>query len=92
MFQLEISNLPICMHLHPHLEVPGAPPIDYNQKDGKDLCVSKSLASALYPIGFENEAEEIDFYGEEILKHAFVDSLDCVMQHASNILSKWGCD
>ena len=44
---------PSHLHLHPHLEVPGAPLVRYAQKDGKDLCVSKSLASALYPLGFE---------------------------------------
>ena len=80
---------PSHLHLYPHLEVPGAPPIRYKQKDGKDLCVSKSLASALHPLGFEKEAEEIDFYGEEILKGAVVDALDRVMQYARKILPKW---
>ena len=80
---------PSHLHLYPHLEVPGAPPIRYKQKDGKDLCVSKSLASALHPLGFEKEAEEIDFYGEEILKGAVVDALDRVMQYAGNIIPKW---
>ncbi len=77
---------PSHLHLHPHLEVPGAPPVQYTQKDGKDLCVSRSLASALYPLGFKKEAEEIDLFGEEILKGAVVDVLDCVMQHARTIL------
>jgi hypothetical protein len=48
--------------------------------------VSRSLASALYPLGFKKEAEEIDLFGEEILKGAVVDVLDCVMQHARTIL------
>jgi hypothetical protein len=77
------------LHLHPHLEVPGAPTVRFTQKDGKDLCVSKSLASALHSLGFENEAAQIDFYGEEILKGAVVDALDCVMLRAKNILPKW---
>ena len=51
--------------------------------------MSKSLASALYPLGFEKEAEEIDFYGEEVLKGAVVDALDRVMQHARKILPNW---
>jgi hypothetical protein len=42
--------------------------------------VSKSLASALFPLGFEKEAEKIDLFGEETLKGAVVDVLDCVMQ------------
>jgi hypothetical protein len=77
------------LHLHPHLEVPGAPTVRFTQKDGKDLCVSKSLASALHSLGFEKEAAEIDFYGEEILKGAVVDALDCVMLRARKILPKW---
>jgi hypothetical protein len=77
------------LHLHPHLEVPGAPTLCFTQKDGKDLCVSKSLASALHSLGFEKEAAEIDFFGEEILKGAVVDALDCVMLRARNILPKW---
>ena len=88
MFQLEDFK-PSYLRLHPHLEVPGALPIQYNHQDGKDLCVSKSLVSALYPLGFEIEAEEIDFYGKEILKGAVVDALDRVMQHARKILPNW---
>ncbi len=50
------SHLHLHLHLHPHLEVPGAPTSCFTQKDGKDLCVSKSLASALHSLGFEKEA------------------------------------
>ena len=77
---------PSHLHQHSHLKVPGAPPVQYTQKDGKDLCVSISLASALFPLGFEKEAEEIDLFLEETLKGAVVDVLDCVMQHARTIL------
>ena len=80
---------PSHLHQHSHLKVPGAPPVRYTQKDGKDLCVSKSLASALFPLGFEKEAEEIDLFLEETLKGAVVDVLDCVMQYAKTILPKW---
>ena len=51
--------------------------------------MSRSLASALYPLGFKKEAEEIDLFGEEILKGAVVDVLDRVMQYAKTILPKW---
>ncbi len=51
--------------------------------------MSKSLASALFPLGFEKEAEEIDLIGEETLKGAVVDVLDRVMQYARTILPKW---
>ncbi len=80
---------PSHLHQHSHLKVPGAPPVRYTQKDGKDLCVSISLASALFPLGFEKEAEEIDLFLEETLKGAVVDVLDCVMQYAKTILPKW---
>ncbi len=80
---------PSHLHQHSHLKVPGAPPVRCTQKDGKDLCVSKSLASALFPLGFEKEAEEIVLFGEETLKGAVVYVLDCVMQYARTILPKW---
>ena len=80
---------PSHLHQHSHLKVPGAPPVRYTQKDGKDLCVSKSLASALFALGFEKEAEEIDLLDEETLKGAVVDVLDRVMQYAKTILPKW---
>ncbi len=51
--------------------------------------MSKSLASALFPLGFEKEAEEIDLIGEETLKGAVVDVLDRVIQYAKTILPKW---
>ncbi len=51
--------------------------------------MSKSIASALYPLGFEKESEEIDFFGEEILQGAIVDALDCVMHHAAIMIPKW---
>ena len=51
--------------------------------------MSKSLASALNPLGFEKEAKEVDCYGEEILKGAVVDALDCVMQQTQKILPRW---
>ncbi len=51
--------------------------------------MSKSLASALFPLRFEKEAEDIDLFGEETLKGAVVDVLDRVMQYAKTILPKW---
>ena len=83
------DNKPSHLHLHPHLEFPGAPPVRYTQSNGKDLCVSKSLASALFPLGFTKEAEQIDCFGETILKGAVVEALDRVMKHARMILPRW---
>ncbi len=51
--------------------------------------MSKSLASALYQLGFEKEAEEIDLFGEETLNGAVVDVIDRVMQYAKTILPNW---
>ncbi len=61
----------------------------FNQTDGKDLCVSKSLASALYSIGFTKEAVEVDSFGEEIMKGAVVNALKKVVLHAGTVLPSW---
>ena len=74
---------------HPNLKRFGAPRVQFNQTDGKDLCVSKSLASALFAIGFEKEAVAIDSFGEEILKGAVVDALENVVKHARAVLPRW---
>jgi hypothetical protein len=72
------------------LKVIGAPKVNFNQSDGKDLCVSKSLASALYSIGLTKEAFEVDSFGEEkIMKGAVVKALYRVTQHAKTVLPFW---
>ncbi len=80
---------PSHFHKHPNLKVIGAPKVHFNQSDGKDLCVSKSLASALYSIGFTKEAVEVDSFGEEIMKGAVVNALKKVVLHASTVLPSW---
>jgi hypothetical protein len=55
---------PSHLHKHANLKVIGAPKVHFNQSDGKDLCVSKSLASALYSIGFTKDAVEVNSFGE----------------------------
>ncbi len=67
----------------------GAPKVHFNQSDGKDLCVSKALASALYTIGFQEEATAIDSHGEEIMKGAVVNALEMVEEHTRNVLPSW---
>ncbi len=54
-----------------------------------DVPVCDFKPSAPYPFGFEKEAEEVHFFGEEILQGAIVDALDCVMQHTRTILPTW---
>ncbi len=48
------------LHNYPNL-IPEASPVLFVQLEGEDLCVSKSLASALYVIGYEGAAEAIRF-------------------------------
>jgi hypothetical protein len=67
----------------------GAPTVHFNQRDGKDLCVSKSLASALFVLGFHQEASAIDSFGEEIMKGAVVDAMEKVVVHARAVLPRW---
>ena len=74
---------------HPNLIVQGAPSIRFNQSDGKDLCVSKSLASAFHALRFVEEALKIDQFGEEIMKGAIVDALDNVVRYAKTVLPSW---
>ena len=44
------------VHQHPNLIVVWAPLIQFRQLQGQDLCALKSLASALYALGFKEEA------------------------------------
>ena len=80
---------PSHLNEHPDLKRVGAPRVNFNQTDGKDLCVSKLLASALLANGFEEEAAGIDSLGEEILKGAVVDALENVVKHAQAVLLRW---
>ena len=80
---------PSHLHEHPNLKVIGAPNVKFNPSDGKDLCVSESLASALYAIGFTDKAIAIDLFGEEIMKGAVVNALEKVIQHARTVLPSW---
>ena len=50
------------------------------------MCVSKAFASALFAIGFQEEATEIDLFGEEIMKGAVIDALEMVKEHAQSVL------
>ena len=80
---------PSHLNEHSNLKRVGAPRVHFNQTDGKDLCISKSLASALFAIGFEEEAAAIDSFGKEILKGAVVDALENVVKHARAVLPRW---
>ena len=66
--------------------LPATPEVLNNQTDGKDLCVLKAFASPLFAIGFQEEATEIDLFGEEIMKGAVIDALEMVKEHAQSVL------
>ena len=59
------------------------------QNEGEDLCVSNSFASALFELGFVNEATKIAEYGKEKLAQGTVNALKKVMTYASEVLPKW---
>ena len=59
------------------------------QDQGEDLCVSNSLASALFELGFAVEATKIASYGKEELARGTVNALKKVMTFASEVLPKW---
>ena len=74
---------------HPNLRVPDAPRVLFVQSEGEDLCVSKSLASALDAIGFVSEAASINQYGENHLRGGIVDAIKRVGQYAKSQLPSW---
>ena len=61
----------------------------FPQTDGQDLCVSKSLASALYSLGFQGEAFRIEAYGITNLQGGAVDAFGKVICFAKAILPTW---
>ena len=67
----------------------GAPEIQFVQSEGKDLCVSKSLASAFFALGWQDEATKIDAFGEVILKGAVVDAIHRVKRQADKVFPSW---
>ena len=69
--------------------VPGAPSAHYTQTEGKDLCISKLLASAFHAIGFKKMGSKINTFGEERLEGAVVDALEQVKKQAKAILPTW---
>jgi hypothetical protein len=77
------------LHQHPHLTVMGAPKVHFVQEEGEDLCVSNSLASALFKLGFVKEAAKIAAYGREELSRGTVNALKKVMPFALEVLPKW---
>ena len=80
---------PSRLHLHPHLKLIGAPAIRYMQSEGNDLCVSKSLASALFALGWHDEAQRINKFGELILTGAVVNTMRRVKKEARDALPDW---
>ena len=80
---------PSHLHKHPNMKLIGTPKVNFNQSDGKELCVSKSLASVLYSIGFTKEAFEVDSFGEEIMKGTVVKALYRVIKHVKTVLPSW---
>ena len=80
---------PSRLHQNLHLKVIGAPAIRYMQSDGNDRCVSKSLASALFALGWHDKAQLIDTFGDLILNGAVVDSMKRVKEEARRVLPPW---
>jgi hypothetical protein len=74
---------------HPSLHVHGAPRVRFPPTDGQDLCVSKSLASALFSLGFQGEAFRIEAYGITKLQGGAVDAFGKVIRFAETVLPTW---
>jgi hypothetical protein len=74
---------------YPNLFSSEAYPMKFVQQEGKDLCVSKSLASALYAMGWHEVAIKVDGFGEEILNGAVVEAIERVGRFTRELLPKW---
>jgi hypothetical protein len=57
---------PSRLRKHLHRCVVWACDIKFKQSEGNDLCVTKSLASAYYAMGWRHQAYNIDAFGKEI--------------------------
>ena len=74
---------------HPNLKIIGSPTVKFVQSEGKDLCVSKSLASAFYALGWHEQSFKIDEYGEEVLKGLVLQALDRIASHTKKLFPPW---
>ena len=85
------DSKPSHLYQHPELKIIGAPIVRFPQSEGKDLCVSKSLASALFAIGetWRDAALKIDAFGENVLQGTAVDALDRVKTEIAKYLPRW---
>ena len=77
------------LHEHPELQLENSPRMHFLQSEGQDLCVSKSLASAFFALGWPEVSEKIDAFGENILKGKVVMGLERVVQESKKILPRW---
>jgi hypothetical protein len=77
------------LHKYPHLRVLGAPTLKYIQCGGKDLCASKSLASALHRLGFLREAAIINDFGETHLEENLTETIKRLRIKVSTVLPSW---
>ena len=77
------------LHEHPELQVDNSPRLKFVQSEGKDLCVSKSLASAFFALGWQEMSEKIDAFGENILKGKVLLGLERVVEESKKIFPPW---
>jgi hypothetical protein len=66
----------------------GAPKVHLVQEEGEDLCVSNSIASAIFELGFVEEAAKIAAHGREKLARGTVNALKKVMIFALEVRPK----
>jgi hypothetical protein len=74
------------LSMNPELVCLHPPRVFYTQSPGRDLCVSKALASVLHQLGFISEAEKINLYGEQFLVGGTVDALKKIFAYAATTL------
>ena len=81
------------LYRYPQLRCIGAPSVRFVQEHNQDLCVSNSLASAFYNVGFHDEATKIAMFGQRKLAGGTVNALEKVVSYATckanNVLPSW---
>jgi hypothetical protein len=77
------------LHEYPTLQPDVSLPIHYMQSEGKDLCVSKSLASAFHALGWYEQSSRINEFGEEILHGLVMHALEKIVKFSKTLFPPW---
>ncbi len=61
----------------------------YVNSKGHDLCITKSLASAFFALGWHDQSSKIDSFGVVILVGLVGQALDRVVIYTKTLFPRW---